>query len=80
MYYETSDVARALGVSDATIRLWEREGRIDPPGRTPGGRRIFTEQELTTIRERYNARRVDGRRPGNQGREETGFVHEQVDP
>jgi DNA-binding transcriptional MerR regulator len=57
-FYETSDVARALDVADATIRLWERGGRIAPPGRTPGGRRIFTEQQLATIREQHNARRA----------------------
>ena len=57
-FYEVSDVARALNVADATIRLWERVGLIDPPARTPGGRRIFTEREVATIREQHETRRA----------------------
>ena len=33
--------ARELGVHPDTLRRWEMEGRIEPPERTPGGRRRY---------------------------------------
>ena len=33
--------AKELGVDRVTLRRWERDGRIDPPERTPNGQRRF---------------------------------------
>ncbi len=57
-FFEVRDVARACDVADATVRAWERAGLIDPPARTPAGRRIFTRDDL----ERIRARRTTPRR------------------
>ncbi len=56
-FYEVRDVARRFGVADCTVRLWEREGVIPAPARTPAGRRIFTQRDLETI-ERIRAERA----------------------
>jgi len=56
-YYETGDVARALGVSTEAVRKWERVGSIAPPLRTAGGRRLFSLEQVEAIRARREARR-----------------------
>jgi putative resolvase len=33
--------AQGLGVHPDTLRRWEKEGKIDPPKRTAGGRRRY---------------------------------------
>jgi len=33
--------AKWLGVSTQTLRRWERDGRLEPPQRTPGGQRRY---------------------------------------
>jgi excisionase family DNA binding protein len=35
------EAAEFLGVSPQTLRRWEREGRLLPDERTPGGRRRY---------------------------------------
>jgi putative resolvase len=39
--------AREMGVHPDTLRRWEKEGRIDPAERTPGGKRRY---DLTKLR------------------------------
>ena len=39
------EVARIFGVTVATVRRWEREGKIDAV-RTPGGQRRFDRAEI----------------------------------
>jgi len=36
-----SEVAKVLGVSESTLRRWEREGRLLPDERTEGGQRRY---------------------------------------
>jgi len=60
VFLETSDVARALGVSAAAVQLWTNQGRVTPL-HTIGGRRLFTPADLETLRVMQNdrsARRV----------------------
>lgn len=45
-----ADVCRLSGVSDQTIRFYERKGLISPVGRTPKGHRIYAPESLQTIR------------------------------
>ena len=55
VFLETSDVARALGVSAAAVQLWTNQGRVTPL-RTIGGRRLFTPADLETLRVMQNDR------------------------
>jgi excisionase family DNA binding protein len=43
------DVARALGVTVATVRRWDAAGHIVSV-RTPGGQRRFTRSEIERLR------------------------------
>ncbi len=54
----SSDVARRLGVTPATVRLWERLGRI-PATRTLSGTRLFRSEDV----ERFSKTRTEGQ-PG----------------
>jgi DNA-binding transcriptional MerR regulator len=44
-----SDVARILDVSASTVRMWENLGLVLPE-RTPGGRRLYTAQQLERLK------------------------------
>jgi len=55
-YFETGDVARALGVSSESVRKWEREGTIAAPIRTVDGRRLFSLEQVEEIRARRVSR------------------------
>ena len=50
MMYRIGDAARMLGVSPATLRLWERQGLI-LPSRSDGGGRRFSEDDLSLLRQ-----------------------------
>ena len=41
MLVSIKEAARELGVWPETLRRWEAEGKIEPPMRTPGGRRRY---------------------------------------
>ena len=41
MLVSIREAARELGVWPETLRRWEAEGKIEPPMRTPGGRRRY---------------------------------------
>ena len=56
--YRVSDAARALGISPATLRLWERQGLI-APSRTQGRNRRYTHSDLSLLRRIQFMRRVD---------------------
>jgi DNA-binding transcriptional MerR regulator len=55
--YRVSDAARALGISAATLRLWERQGLVQPD-RTPGRNRRYSETHLALLRRIQFLRRV----------------------
>ena len=44
------EVAEFLGVSRATLRVWERE-RLIRPTRSPGGHRLYTPDDISRVRE-----------------------------
>ncbi len=52
------EAAQLLGVSTATLRLWERQGLIQPV-RTPGGNRRYQEDDLARLRHIQYLRRVE---------------------
>lgn len=57
--YSVGDAARLVGVSPATVRLYEREGLLQL-GRTPGGHRYLTEADLGTLKRIRTLRRTQG--------------------
>ncbi|HEY8602194.1 MAG TPA: MerR family transcriptional regulator [Thermomicrobiales bacterium] len=59
-YMEIGDAARALGVAVETLRKWEREGKLDPPIRTMGGRRLFDPEVIEELRVQRQARQEAG--------------------
>lgn len=57
-----AEAAETLGISSATLRLWERQGLIRPP-RASGGSRVYGEEDLARIRRIQYLRRVEGLNP-----------------
>ncbi|MBI4999640.1 MerR family transcriptional regulator, partial [Candidatus Gottesmanbacteria bacterium] len=50
--YTIGQAATYLGISPDTLRRWETKGKIKP-SRTPGGQRLFSEDQLLTIKKLY---------------------------
>ena len=48
MYLQTYEVAKRVGRSSETIRLWERLGRI-PAIKTGRGMRLFLEEDVAKL-------------------------------
>ena len=44
-----ADVARELGVTPHSVRVWESLGRIRAAVKTPRGNRLFTRQEVARV-------------------------------
>ena len=61
-FYLMSECARELRLSVSTIRQMERDGTIKATGRSQGGTRFFSEQEVRRVQERREAatRRENG--------------------
>jgi DNA invertase Pin-like site-specific DNA recombinase/DNA-binding transcriptional MerR regulator len=47
----TAEAAAALGISETTLRAWERSGRVPKTKRDSAGRRAFTASDVKAIRE-----------------------------
>ena len=50
-FMQSGEAAAALGVSVELLRKYERLGRIAPPLRTARGVRLYTPQDVETIRQ-----------------------------
>ena len=48
--YTVSEAAKRLGVTAATLRYYEQEGILRFVERTPGGIRLFTDQDILWLR------------------------------
>lgn len=48
-FYTSRDVAKRFGVTPETVRNWEKDGRIPPASRTPGGHRRYSEEHFAAI-------------------------------
>ena len=47
---QIGELARSLGVTTRTLRLYEQLGLIDPPQRTEGGIRFYTQDDILRIK------------------------------
>lgn len=48
-YYKISEVSELLGISQPTLRYWEKEFPECAPMRTPTGRRCYTAENVRTL-------------------------------
>ena len=48
--YRIGEAARRAGLSDAVLRAWERRYGVLEPARTPGGYRVYSEQDNALLR------------------------------
>ncbi len=48
--YAVKQVAALTGVSEATLRVWERRYKIVEPARSPGGYRLYDDDQVATLR------------------------------
>ncbi len=49
-HYSIGDVQRELGISADTLRYYEKIGLLPPIDRTPSGRRLYSERDLSRLR------------------------------
>lgn len=49
-YYKISEVAQLLGLSTPTLRFWEKKFTILKPKRNSHGVRLYTPEDIETIR------------------------------
>ena len=47
---QIGELARSLGITTRTLRLYEQLGLIDPPQRTGGGIRCYTKEDIRRIK------------------------------
>jgi DNA-binding transcriptional MerR regulator len=47
---QIGELARSLGITTRTLRLYEQLGLIDPPQRTEGGIRYYTKEDIRRIK------------------------------
>lgn len=65
--YTIGETAAITGMSAATLRLWERQGLLQPV-RTPGGSRRYSEEDVTRLRRIQYLRRVERLNPAGIAR------------
>ncbi|MFZ1041859.1 MAG: MerR family DNA-binding transcriptional regulator, partial [Anaerolineales bacterium] len=47
--YKAAEFTKLAGVSVKTLQRWDREGRLKASSRTPGNRRLYTQEQLNTL-------------------------------
>lgn len=47
--YNISQFAALAGVAVKTLQRWDREGKLKPAARTPGNRRLYTQEQLNRL-------------------------------
>lgn len=50
MFYSIGDVAKRTGIAISTLRYYDREGLFPDMDRSSGGIRVFSENELATLK------------------------------
>ena len=57
--YKIRDIAEITGASPSTLRQWEQHGLLNP-NRTSGGQRLYSAEDLETVRHIKRMREVQG--------------------
>lgn len=60
VYYNIKEVADMLNVNTSLLRMWEKEFPEIKPKRTPAGVRMYTNEDINTIRKIYNLIKIQG--------------------
>ena len=47
--YNITEFAEKTGLAVKTLQRWDREGKLKPAARTPGNRRIYTQEQLDRL-------------------------------
>lgn len=50
MYYSIGEVSNITGITNSTLRYYDKEGLLPTIGRSNGGIRVFTDLEIGTIK------------------------------
>lgn len=58
LFFEVGQLARRCDVTPSAVHRWLREGRVIPAARTEGGMFLFSVEQVETIRQEREARRV----------------------
>jgi DNA-binding transcriptional MerR regulator len=48
--FQIGEIAESLGITTRTIRLYEKEGLIEPPQRTDGGVRFYSKPDIKRLK------------------------------
>lgn len=59
-YYTISEVADLLQVNASLLRFWEKQFPKMTPRKAKGNRRLYTEKDISYIKEIYHALKVEG--------------------
>jgi putative resolvase len=54
--YNIAEFAHLAGVSVKTLQRWDREGKLKPVARTPGNRRLYTQEQMNRLLNRMPKR------------------------
>jgi DNA-binding transcriptional MerR regulator len=49
-HQQIGELARSLGITARTLRLYEQLGLMDPPQRTDGGIRYYTQEDIRRVK------------------------------
>lgn len=60
VYYNIKEVADMLNVNASLLRMWEKEFPEINPRRTKAGVRIYTQDDINTIKKIYNLLKTQG--------------------
>lgn len=59
-YYKIGEFARLIGVSSATLRVWDEKGLLNPHHVSPSGYRYYSEEQLQRYLSSQHSKREDG--------------------
>ena len=49
MFYSIGAFAKELGVTPQALRHWEKIGKLVPHHRTPGGQRVYSQEQVVEV-------------------------------
>lgn len=46
VFLTITEFAKEIGVAEVTLRKWDKEGKLKPHHRMPGGKRIYSSEQV----------------------------------